>query len=145
MIVRPATRHDVRSIVRAAALFAVEAYQGDPCNEAHVAEVVERAIDGEDALAAVLETDEAVFAGCYLGCTGRNPLTGLREFVEIFLWVEPWSRGHGRKLVTYAEEWARWKGCHSAALSHPETSERVGKVFKAWGYSPSERWLRKVL
>jgi GNAT superfamily N-acetyltransferase len=135
----------VPHIVNAAVRFAKDAYPNDPCDEGHIAGVVMHAIDDDDALVAVLETDVLEFAGCFLGCTGPNPLTGRLECAEILIWVEPKFRGRGRALLDYAEEWAKAKRCHSVALSRPEALDRVGRVFMAWGYSPSERWLRKVL
>lgn len=145
MIVRPGAQYDVPHIVNAAVRFAADAYPNDPCDEGHIAGVVMHAIEADDGLVAVLETDQLVFAGCFMGCVGPNPLTGRPECAEILIWVEPKFRGRGGLLKDYAEAWARAKHCHSMALAHPEALGRAGKVFEAWGYTPSERWLRKVL
>lgn len=143
MIVRPALPRDIPWIVDAAAEFAAEAYPGDPVDETHVDGVVSMAMQSDDALVVVLDDD--AFAGCFLATMGANALTGKPVCAEVFFWVSPQFRGHGKKLLDYVENWASDRGCRGVALSRPESAERAGKVFEAWGYAPSERWYRKKL
>lgn len=144
MRVRTARPSDVEAIVSGAVRFAAERYPDDEPDPAHMASVVGDLVDS-DALALVLEGANNEFAGCYLGATIANLISGKPVAVEILFWVEPKFRGHGRSLLAYVEDWARSQGCGSAVLSRPETAERAGKVFEAWGYVPCERHYRKVL
>lgn len=144
MIVRPALPRDIPWIVDAAGEFAADAYPGDRIDETHIDGVVCCAITDESALVAVLEIGGA-FAGCFLATVGENPLTSKPVCAEVFFWVAPQFRGHGKRLLTYVENWAKSKGCVGVALSRPESADRAGKCFEAWGYAPVERWYRKTL
>ncbi len=143
MIVRPALSRDIPWIVDAASEFASEAYPGDRIDETHIDGVVFGALGSDDALVAVMEAEGDIFAGCFLATCGQNPLTGKTVCAEVFFWVSPRFRGHGKQLLTYVENWAKSRGCDAVALSRPESAERAGKVFEAWGYAPTERWYRK--
>ena len=41
---------------------------------------------------------------------------------EVFFWVSPRYRGHGKQLLTYVENWARSRNCDAVALSRPESA-----------------------
>ena len=145
MIVRPSLPRDIPWIVDAASEFAIEGYPGDRVDEDHVYDVVTAAMRRDEALVAVLEADGDKFAGCFMATSGDNLLTGKPQCAEVFFWVAPQFRGHGKRLLTYVENWARARGCETAALSRPESASRAGKIFEAWGYAPAERWYRKKL
>lgn len=144
MNVSEAATRDIENIVRAATEFAKTGYPNDPCSEEHLWTVVRNAMDSTDALAAVLR-DEGEFAGCFLGSVGANLLSGQLMCAEIFFWVEPGYRGHGRKLLSYAQRWAKERGCSAIVLSAPRSAERAQEVFRRWGFKPTEHWYRKAL
>lgn len=145
MIVRRGAPGDVSKIVAGTLEFARTAYPGDKCDANHIATVIGDALTLEGGVVAVMETPERKFAGAFVGIVGPNPLTGKPVCAEVILWVDPSSRGHGRKLIAYVEEWAKAQGCAGLALSRPEAFDRVGRLFEAWGYVPTERWYRKGL
>ena len=147
MKVRPGKHSDVAAIISAASKFAASTSyaNSDAVRENHVLDVVRSTFENPKALVAILETDEGKFAGVFMGLLHPSLLSGDAVAVEIFLWVEPYARGHGKKLLSYFEDWAAERNCVDVALSHPASEGRVGRLFQAWGYSPSEHWYRKKL
>lgn len=145
LIVRDGQPRDIPKIVAGTVEFARTAYPNDPCDRDHIATVISDAMALPGGMVAVMETDAKAFAGAFVAVVGANPLTGKPTCAEVILWVDPSSRGHGRKLVSYVEDWAKARGCKGLGLSRPEAFERVGRLFQAWGYAPTERWYRKAL
>lgn len=144
MNVSPAVSRDIEDIVRAVLEFAKSGYPDDTCDEDHIWSVVKSTMDSRDALVAVLR-DEGEFSGVFMGSMGANLLTGRLICAEIFFWVEPRYRGHGKRLLTYAQRWALENGCVSFVLSAPKGAERASMVFERWGFVPTECWYRKAL
>lgn len=145
MRVREADAADIDTIVRHASDFAIENYPLDPPSKARLTEVVSSSVDGDDFLAAVLETDSGDYAGVFLGALVPNIVSGRRMLVEVLFVLPVKHRGHGKRLLKFAEQWASGRGCASIFLSHPVTAERAGKAFEAWGYRACERHYRKEL
>lgn len=144
MIVRPSVWRDIGNIVRAVNEFAADSYARDKVDADHVEQFVAKAIRSDAGLAASMFEGET-FAGCFIGAVSQNPLTGQLGCAEIFFYVEPQFRGHGKRLLKYVEQRAKERGCETFALSAPESEDRAQRVFQAWGYVPCERWFRKVL
>ena len=144
MIVSPAVSRDIENIAQAAQEFAKNGYPTDKCCEDHIWTVIRDAMDNTNALVAVLR-DEGEFAGCFLGVVGPHVLTGKLSCAEIFFWVEPRYRGHGRKLLDYVQKLALQRGCSELVLSAPQSAERAATLFRRWGFKPAETWYRKEL
>ena len=144
MRARPARLDDVPAMVQGVVDFAAERYPGDAPDREHIAGVIASIMES-GSLVLVMDGPGDCFTGCYLGTVVPNMISAKPDLVEIFLWVEPGFRGHGRSLLGYVESWARAQSCASVVLSRPETAERAGRTFQAWGYSPCERHYRKVL
>lgn len=145
MRTREAVAADIDTIVRHASAFALENYPMDPPNEEHLRDVVSTSVGGDDFLAAVLETDGGNYAGVFLGALVPNIVSGRRMLVEVLFVLPVKHRGHGKRLLKFAEQWASERGCSSIFLSHPVAAERAGKAFEAWGYRACERHYRKEL
>ena len=145
MRVRPARPDDLPAMVQGVVDFASERYPDDIADRAHIADVIAVVIESETSLALVMDGPGGCFTGCYLGTIAPNMISAKPDLVEIFFWVEPGFRGHGRSIRGYVESWAKSRACVSVALSRPEAAERAGKVFEAWGYVPCERHYRKKL
>ena len=145
MRVRDATEQDVPSIASSAVALGQEAIRHDPPNRDHINNVVSALIAHEDGLACVLESNAGHYAGCYLGTLYPNQLSGKRVAIEILFWVNRTFRGHGKRLLDFAEKWAREHGCEANYLSHPIGMARVGSTFEAWGYEVTELHYRKPL
>lgn len=144
MILRLAEARDVPFICTAVRELAAKDYQQDKCNPSHIYDVIETAIESPTSLVAVMD-DEDKFAGCFMGTIGQNLLSGSLTCAEVFFWVEPRYRGHGKKLLKFAENWARSKDCKTFALSAPQSAVRANMVFSKWGFTTSEVWYRKAL
>jgi len=146
VIVRKAEARDVPAIISGSIEFAGWAYPKDEVDRTYLANVIELAIERPDAVVAVLETPAKEFAGAFFAALGPHPLNGSPICAEMIVWTSPKGRGHGGKLVEYVERWAGRNGCPLMILSPPaEAPERTAKVFKAWGYRPSEVWYRKAM
>lgn len=145
MIVRPATARDMPAMLMGVSIFAAEAYPNDCMDAQHVMAFLRGALESQDALVAVMEADHAMFAGLFVAVLNRNLLTGAPSMGEILFYVDPVARGHGRKLLRYAEDWARERGCCRATLCHLETTPRLETAYRRWGYEPIERAYRKEL
>lgn len=125
--------------------FADEAYPNDEIDTGHVAAFLRATMANPDGLVAVMQTDSAMFAGMFVALLHRNLLTGAPSMGEILFYIDPESRGHGRKLLDYAEDWARERGCKRATLCHLETTPRLEIAYRRWGYKPLERSYQKEL
>lgn len=62
---------------------------------------------------------------------------------EAFWWVEPGYRGEGQKLMQEAERLARAAGAKKMQMIAPD--ERVGKLYKRFGYEFVESAYQKTL
>lgn len=142
-MIRPGRARDIPAIVASAINFATENYPDDKCDPVHIESVIVAALATEDAVVAVMEADDGVYAGCFVGGVGPNPLSGLPVLGEIIMWVEPQFRGHGGKLKGYVEDMCRSREWSGIAMSRPESADRAGKTFELWGYKPTERWYFK--
>ena len=145
MITRHATALDVDALVQCVVDFAAVSYPNDKPDRRHITGVVLGAMDSDHSLVAVLEDDAGKVAGCYLGTQIQNMISGAPTAVEILFYVSPTYRGHGGKLLSFAEQWAEDQGCKSMFLSCPATAPRAGKYFEAKGYTLTECHYGKVL
>lgn len=145
MRVRPATDADMPSLLLGVSVFADEAYPNESVDTDRVATFLRATIGNPDGLVAVMETDRGMFAGLFVALLHRNLLTGLPSMGEILFYVDPEARGHGKRLLTYAEDWARDRGCKRATLCHLETTPRLETAYRRWGYVPLERSYQKEL
>lgn len=127
------------------AVFADEAYPDETVDTDHVATFLRATIENPDGLVAVMETDRGIFAGLFVALLHLNLLTGAPSMGEILFYVDPEARGHGKKLLTYAEDWARDRGCKRATLCHLETTPRLEIAYRRWGYTPLERTYQREL
>jgi GNAT superfamily N-acetyltransferase len=145
MLVREATSRDVPAMLEGVRAFASIAYPGEPMRVDHVANVLRGVMENQDGLVALMETDEAAFAGMFVAIAHRGILTGARTMGEVLFYVDPQARGHGKKLLNFAEEWARERGCERATLCHLETTPNLETAYRRWGYAPLERAYMKEL
>lgn len=145
MIVRRGCDKDIPSIVDSAVSLASENYPNDTPSWAHIADVVDAALTGEASIVAVMETGGGQYAGCYIGASVANLISGTPVAIEVMFVVSPEFRGHGKRLLKYAEAWARGRGCATMFLARPSSADRAGKVFQSWGYELAELHYRKVL
>lgn len=145
MNVRAATVHDMPAMLLGVSAFADVAYPGESVDFDHVMAFLRGALESQEALVALMETDGAMFAGLFVAVLNRNLLTGEPSMGEILFYVDPIARGHGRKLLRYAEDWARERGCCRATLCHLETTPRLETAYRRWGYTPIERAYTKEL
>lgn len=145
MITRHATALDVDALVQCVVDFASVSYPNDKPDRRHITGVVLGAMDNDHSLVAVIEDDAGKVAGCYLGTKIENMISGAATAVEILFYVSPGYRGHGAKLLTFAEQWAEDQGCKSMFLSCPASAPRAAKYFEAKGYKLTECHYGKAL
>ena len=118
-------------------------YKDDVIDPYHIHGVISASIENESAVVAILETDGGKYAGCFMGIVSEGVLSPRKTCAEVFFWVDQKHRGHGRKLLSFVEDWAVDAGCTDFVLSAPVSSDRAGKVFKAWKFQHTESWYRK--
>jgi len=143
--VRAATLDNLPALTLAVSVFAAEAYPNEVMDARHVASFLSATMRNPDGLVALMETDRGMFAGIFVAGLHRNLLTGEPSMGEILFYVDPDARGHGKKLLSYAEEWARGGGCRRATLCHLESTPRLETAYRRWGYKPLERSYWKEL
>ena len=61
-----------------------------------------------------------------------SPLTGQKEAVEVFWWVEPEHRGGGLRLMKHAEQWAREGGALTLRMIAP--NQQVERMYERLGF-----------
>lgn len=145
MKIRRATLDDLPGLTLAVSVFAAEAYPNDIMDARHVAAFLSATVRNPDGLVAVMETDRGMFAGLFVAVLNRNLLTAQPSMGEILFYVDPGSRGHGKRLLTYAEAWARDNGCQRSTLCHLERTPELETAYRRWGYVPIERAYSKEL
>lgn len=64
-------------------------------------------------------------------------ISGQRFAGEVFWWVDPSHRGHGLRLLKWAETWAQQQGAESIQMIAPD--DRLGALYTRLGYVPVER------
>jgi len=138
MIVRKAAPADLPDLVGCVVEFASVGYPDEVPDRDHIAQVVSGAIGNPSSLVAVLQEDDGGMCGCYMGTVIPSMISGQSVSVEILFWVRESRRGHGAKLLSFAEAWADDMGCVQMFLSCPATSPRAGKYFEAKGYKLAE-------
>lgn len=116
----------------------------DQVNADHVNVTLQALIKSPDACVLVLE-DEGAFGGVFIGMAHPHLFSGARMCGELFVWVRPDLRGHGKELKHKAEQWARDQNCQSMTFSFPESEAHLDPVYRKWGYTPLERSYRKEL
>lgn len=145
MIVRKATMADLPDLVGCVVEFASVGYPDEVPDRDHIAQVVSGAIENPSSLVAVLQEDDGRLSGCYMGTAIQNMISGRAVSVEILFWVREGRRGHGAKLLSFAEAWADDMSCLQMFLSCPATSPRAAKYFEAKGYKLTECHYGKAL
>ena len=145
MKVRAATLHDLPAATLAVSVFAAEAYPNETMDARHVAAFLSATMRNPDGLVVLMETDGGMFAGLFVAVLHRHLLTGQPSMGEILFYVDPAARGHGKKLLSYAEDRARERGCARATLCHLDTTPRLETAYRRWGYKPLERSYGKDL
>lgn len=90
----------------------------------------------------VLVEDRAV-VGLIVMCLMDHPLSRERIASELAWFVDPENRGGGHRLLLAVEAWARECGVTRLSLVAP--SERIGRIYERWGFSPMEATYSKAL
>ena len=145
MIVRDATALDVGALVALVIEFAAVAYPNDAPSPEHIRGVIQGAMSNEGSLVAVLEGNDGSVQGCFMGARIQNMISGQSTAVEVLFYVRPDKRGHGARLLAFAEQWAEDRGCKAMYLSCPASAVRAARYFEAKGYKLTECHFGKVL
>jgi GNAT superfamily N-acetyltransferase len=145
MIVRLAVLADVPNIVSNAIQLASDRYHGDAPEYGHIEGVVVSAIQSSGSVVAVLETDDGLYSGVFIGAEMCNPISARLTLVEVMFYLPPDRRGHGKKLLNFVCQIAASDGCSEVFLSHPNGADRAGLAFKAWGFELAELHYRKAI
>jgi GNAT superfamily N-acetyltransferase len=145
MIIRLATPDDLNDIMRMAVDFfdAAGLAAITEIDTLSVINTVEHLMADEHAVVLVAEIDDSLvgMAGAlaFPFYFNRNHLT----CQELFWWVDPSYRaeGTGKALLHSLENWAQRLGASSISMIslHQVDGERVGKLYKHAGYTPSEQ------
>lgn len=142
MTIRPAVVGDVPRLVEMGMRFLRESeYDGRlKANPEAVTNLMVRLVMHEDGALFVSQS-----AGVITGMIGlhvfANPLSGERIAGELFWWVDTESRGHGLRLLSAAETWAKANGAVRIQMIAP--NERVGRAYRARGYGKIEEQFQK--
>lgn len=145
VIVREAVEGDIPYIAALIQEFVHSSgYKRHEVNIAHLVGVLRQIMSGQDGLLAVLERDNE-FCGVYVGGAHRHLFSGEWLLSEACLCTTPAARGHGRKLLKYAEEWGKARGCRESSLSHHEDQNELTTLYRRWGYEPLEHAYMKEL
>ena len=72
--------------------------------------------------------------------TGFDPHSGDKSASEFFWFVDPTHRGRGVELYRHFEQWARDCDCVEIRMAHmlDLMPERLEKVYRRWGFVPTE-------
>lgn len=138
---RDADENDIPYIVAGIQEFVhASSYKKYEVNVAHVTRTLRNLIAAAEGIVTVLERD-GEFAGCYVGMAHQHLFSGEWMLGELFLYTTKMARGHGPKLKTHAESWAKSVGCKESHLAHPigDDDLRLEPVYRRWGYIPVER------
>jgi GNAT superfamily N-acetyltransferase len=143
LIVRTAVAADMPRMLGAVGDFAAELHLG--IDHEHVAGVLRDILLSGDGLLAVMESDDKRLTGVFAAVAHKHILSGETVCGEVLFYVAPAARGHGRKLLRYAETWAVERGCVAVMLGHFEATPMIEKAYRRWGYEPQERFYKKEL
>lgn len=97
---------------------------------------------GDGSVVFVVEQSGALVAMLALFLYG-NPVTGERDAVEPFWWVEPEHRGHGRRLLAAGTAWAQEHGAQQLRMIAP--NDAVAAMYERWGFRRVELMYAKAL
>lgn len=100
------------------------------------------AIEAEDRLALVLETDGALH-GVLAARIGPHPLWPVTVACEDLWWIDPQHRGRWwRPMLAAYEAWSEARGC--ALIGMAARDDRTGRLYERCGYRRAETHFAKV-
>lgn len=94
----------------------------------------------------IMDDDGVMIGG--IGCiVSPDLMNGDLMAIETYWFVSPDHRGHGIRLVSYLEQWAREHGCKSIAMIHLTDShpKRLELLYQRRGYIAIETHYVKEL
>lgn len=91
----------------------------------------------------VLVADENGVVGMIGFLAYEHPLSGEKVASELFWWVDPEHRGHGKELMRAAEEAARHAGARKMQMIAP--TEGVEVLYRRMGYTRLEAAYQRSL
>jgi len=147
MIYRRASGNDIPLLMPLLHEFAEQVpYPRCKIDEVHMPDFWKRLIDDEIGAIFMLMSDERV-VGAIGGIVGPNPITGERETVEIFWYVQPSYRGLGVYLYKLFENWARNNGSKVLRMGflHGVTPETIERLYDKLGLVKAETYFAKEL
>lgn len=110
----------------------------------HIERTVRWMLTNEDAAIFVALAEEQIIG--LLGVVAfAHPLSGQREAVELFWWLNPDRRGWGGWLLRRAEKWARSRQCVALQMVAPYDNTHVQGMYRRVGYQPMEVAFQKDL
>lgn len=139
MIVRTAHEGDIAQIVAGIQDFVTTtSYASEAVDVDHVEATLTNLLAMQDGLVAVLENDAGMFCGAFVGLAHAHLFSGRRMLGELFLYTTRAARGHGSKLRRFAEDWARDNDCVKFNIAYPTSEAHLDKVYRRWGFVPTE-------
>lgn len=114
-----------------------------PCRPARMRTLLDRCLEGDGTIVLVAEAPDGALVGMIGALVSEHPYSGERVASELFWWVEPAHRGHGRDLMKAAEAWARDQGAARFQMVAPNA--RVGRLYERFGYTAVETLYQRSL
>lgn len=114
-------------------------------NQAVAISTIDQVIASNDALALVLDLDEAI-RGIFAAAIVPNMFSIERCSHELMWWVDPSYRGRGAlKMLTEYEAWAKAKGCAAVNMVGLGADPATTRLYERCGYIAQERHFLKRL
>lgn len=135
-MIRQAELADIPRIVEMGQRFRNEIYRDLLAdNPVQMRAFAERLVSNSDSVILVSEHNARVVG--MIGMMGFDHMLSAERIAgEVAWWVDPESRGEGRRLVLSAEEWAIENGAVKVQMVAPNL--RVGNVYRRMGYAQME-------
>lgn len=143
-MIRRATVEDTPRLLEMGQRFAAETDYRDlvVIDPSRLRAAIESILVNPQAATFVSGTD-ATLTGMIALIAYDHPFSGERTAFEVVWWVDPEARGDGLRLLRAAEGWARGQGIRKMQMVAP--NDRVGALYRRFGYAPVETSFQKEL
>ena len=137
-VIREATVMDLPALVAMGLHFLAQSPYGlhYAANQEQMDALARQLIAGPGSAIGVSELDGSV-TGMLGLIVWPHFISGQMFAGEVFWWVDPAKRGHGVRLLKWAETWAQQHGAQSIQMIAPD--DRTGTLYTRLGYVPVER------
>lgn len=141
-MIRAATLADVPALVALGQRFLAESSYAGVLREnpEQMADTAQRLIEQDEGTVLVAEDWRGTIAGTIGLFRFQHHFSGSVTVGEVFLFVEPESRGMvGVRLLKAAQQWSQAQGALSLQVVAPEGATRVEELYVAMRFQPLER------